>query len=81
MLAEVVSDFCDVPNTRTTDSSRALVTFMVSTEQVGYAAMTAGWDDVFMINNLCFAFVGLLMSWQLILTAIKGTGSLKCHFD
>lgn len=45
---------------------------MLSTEQVSFAAMSSGWDDVFMINNLSFALIGLLMSWQVVLTAVKG---------
>lgn len=51
---------------------------MLSTKQVTYAAMANGWDDVFMMNNLCFAFIGLLMSWQAILTAVKGELLLEC---
>ncbi|SCV71976.1 BQ2448_4670 [Microbotryum intermedium] len=48
------------------------VVFILSTEQVTFAAMRHGWDDVMAFLNVTVAFVSIVFCWILVLCTIRG---------
>lgn len=50
---------------------------MLSTEEISYAAMRSGFDDVMAFLNVTVALNSLIFCWILVVLAIKGSAVLR----
>jgi len=48
------------------------IVFMLSDEEVAFAAMRAGYDDVMAFLNVTIALTSLIFCWTLMVMAVKG---------
>ncbi|WVQ95039.1 hypothetical protein IAU59_002131 [Kwoniella sp. CBS 9459] len=53
------------------------IVFMLSNEEIAWAAMRAGWDDMMAFLNFTVALTCLIFCWSVTIMAIKGWAGLR----
>ena len=53
------------------------IVFILSSEEVTYAAMRAGYDDVMAFLNVTVALTALIFCWEVVVLAVKGWAVLR----
>lgn len=55
------------------------IVFMLSNEEIAWAAMRAGWDDMMAFMNFTVALVCLIFCWSVVVMAIKGWAVIRIN--
>ncbi|WVW85528.1 hypothetical protein I302_107566 [Kwoniella bestiolae CBS 10118] len=53
------------------------IVFMLSNEEIAWAAMRAGWDDMMAFLNFTIALTCLVFCWSVVIMAVKGWAGLR----
>lgn len=53
------------------------IVFMLSVEEVSFAAMRAGYDDMMAFLNFTIALTSLVFCWEVVVMAIKGWAVMR----
>ncbi|OCF57532.1 cytoplasmic protein [Kwoniella mangroviensis CBS 10435] len=53
------------------------IVFMLSNEEIAWAAMRAGWDDMMAFLNFTIALTCLVFCWSVVVMALKGWAGLR----
>ena len=53
------------------------IVFMLSVEEVSFAAMRAGYDDMMAVLNFTIALTSLVFCWEVVVMAIKGGAVMR----
>ncbi|WRT68496.1 uncharacterized protein IL334_005472 [Kwoniella shivajii] len=53
------------------------IVFMLSNEEIAWAAMRAGWDDMMAFLNFTIALTCLIFCWCIVVMAIKGWAGMR----
>jgi len=53
------------------------IVFMLSNEEIAFAAMRAGYDDMMAFLNFTVALTSLIFCWAVVVMAIKGWGVMR----
>ncbi|WWC90617.1 uncharacterized protein L201_005553 [Kwoniella dendrophila CBS 6074] len=53
------------------------IVFMLSNEEIAWAAMRAGWDDMMAFLNFTVALTSLIFCWSVVIMALKGWAGLR----
>lgn len=53
------------------------IVFMLSNEEIAFAAMRAGYDDMMAFLNFTVALTSLIFCWTVVVMAVKGWGVLR----
>jgi cytochrome b561 len=53
------------------------IVFMLSNEEIAFAAMRAGWDDMMAFLNFTIALTSLIFCWTVVVMAFKGWAVMR----
>ena len=53
------------------------IVFMLSVEEISFAAMRAGYDDMMAFLNVTVALTSLVFCWETVVMAVKGLAVMR----